>query len=1493
VISKHGRVLPNIAFLFTLSVALAQDKVVPDLFRPDPKLTFVETRGQLLPEEARNFALRVEAVDTFEVRVRPVKPQEMVRDEDLLARPRHITRVSWPFKIRIVRPRDSLTTWTAQLDLESIAERFPGAFLEVKAIAGPRAYRPTIEEANCDSVWAKGRFLVSDLGLVATLLQNDSIQFQTFDLAHSQPWPGIELGRIGKGGKRYRTDSAGRLTLHAPDLSESWLARTSKPPSRIAIVRLEAESWQNLSGSGSSIDFGDGLPKPVRFPEGIRLQPYIFRELHLPGDTLVVGCLVRMPSGMSTSRQTLHWELFNPSARKIDSGSSLLDSTGHGQWRWPIPEKDSEREYRVNVSLGDVEKSIEVQVEERKLPRSTVKVRLDSASSSDAPFGRLRVQARWRTGRPMAGSFLRVRSEYQSIWRDYRTVWSPPWPLLKPAAWVALQEATTDSNGIAELPILQPDVQQVGRVGSRRSDVTLLEESGYALETESNHASRTWTPRPALVISQKDDTLLQVQALWFSIADSQIDGRVLAASLRWDSEVLASKHVPSGQTWSIPISVLADRLDDRSVDPRLTVVLCETGTSGCVGESVDSYTTDSGKRTWSIPFSWRTHSTKRPASKSPDTTLPADLSPRPLLEGDFAQVRWESSHAGFAWIRVLQGERTLRSEFRPSRAGANLWETKTDSTWWPGVQVAVFDLSRSTDATNWIRSEGYRLQILRKPTPLGISLETDSVYHPNSLGRIRIANPFGRTGSVVVSATDQAILDLTDFRMMDLSKTFDAPEAASLTWWNGCGQRQELYGSDESATCSTEPRLPTHALRSRIDPPRPSDVELGGDSPMRSGYVVPRFSTRPLAWVSDITRLSPGTTDFDIPIPAFLGSARLRAVVSAGRDVVVLDTSIQVRSNLEGTLTTPFFLEPGDTTQAVVRVFGKPSLPGVLRMATEGPLQLASSAPAPLVFDSTGTAVRRAEVVALSPDAARIGARLHQGSDSLDLANEMGVRGDRSRHAEVVRAVAVDGSITLALPPVFSDSGLRCRMEVSTGPILGLDRRIMDLISYQHSCLEQVVSIALPELFASQLTSEGSAASDRLYSSNLRAALRKLHEFPRFDGLLGLWPHSTQPDTFASIWTAQFLSLEKGSHGSGIQSDLESLAHATASLRLADPTEEIWRLSLLPRLGFRKATSPKFHADSSSLDSLSSLTLSREARWILAAAWHHRGQTAKSLAERFRARSTPDSLSRKSRQGRASRLRDQAWALEATVALSDVSQRDRYLAIVARAIEGDQLLSTQESGSIMIALARSLPHLEPKTSSFVDWRGAGGNWEKLELKRGRTSVDLPRCTDSLFVRDPKSGPLLRIQSMRKGTLKSPGILRDSGFSVSVKSFPEIPSTHSLTKHEGDEFRLEVRIKNTSGQDLENLAATTWLPAGWILRNDPHAQWERPIRHVDRRADRIVHHFDLASGREAVLRIPLRALQEGSYQGPEVVVEALYDNALRGHWKGPRARVEHR
>lgn len=1474
-----------------MSAANAQDKAVPDLFRPDPKLTFLETRGQLLPSEAQHVGLRVQAIDTFELRVRPVKPKDIYLYEDVV-QSKHPWKLSWPLKIRMIRPRDSLTTWTAWLDLDHIARKFPGSFLEVKAIAGPRAYRPTTKEANCDSTWTMGRFLVSDLGVVATQIHPDSIQFQTFDLVQSQPWAGIELFRIDGPGKRYRTDTAGRRTIRDPDSSERWLARTTGSPSRIALVRLH-DDFEDLFYPKRQLYFGDGKLPWTTIPGGNRLHPYVFRDLHIPGDTLVVGCLARRPSGISCAGQKLVWRLSTPSGRDIDSGSSFLDSSGHAQWRWPIPEKSWEHDYRIEASLGESRERIEIQVEERKIPRSSVNVHYDSTPSQNAPFGRLHIQANWNAGRPMADAFVRVRHEFEPIWGDYRTLWNPAWPWHERRSWVTNQEATTDSLGVAELAIPQPDLAQIGKVASLSSRVTVLEGSGYAIHAYPRIAPRTWCPRPALELGVDDDSLLHIKALWYSIGDSQIEGTPLSLSLRWESQILASRQVLSGQSWTLPISLVSTRLDDLTVTPRLTIVGCKSGTPDCVSEEVRVKWNSLDRLSWSPPEDRRSDDPDEPSIKPPDTARFADLSPRAMFEGDSAQVRWESSHAGFAWIRVLNGERILRSEFRPTRTGSNLWRVPSDSTWWPGVQIEVFDLSKAADGYDWVRNDAIHLRIQRKQTPLGISLQTDSVFHPNGIGHIRIHNPQGRKGSVVVSATDQAILDLTQFQMSEPAKTFEVFEAGFLKWWNGCGQRTRLYGSDESATCSTEPRVPGQFTRSFVSPPKPSDVECGGECGPRKDFVIPRFSTRPLAWVSPVKALVPGSTDFVIPLPAFLGNARLRAVISSGRDQVVLDTSVLVRSNLEGTLTTPFFLEPGDTTQAEIRVFGKPSLPGSVHMSTDGPLQLAAIDSSKLLFDSTGNALRRVRVIALSPHEARIGATLHQGSDSLELANEMDVRADRTQHTEIIHAAAVDGSITVALPRVFSDSGLRCRMEVSTGPILGLDRRIIDLLGYHHACLEQVVSKALPELFGSRLAPEGSTASMLLSSSSLRAALRKLQEFPRINGLIGLWPHSTQPDTFSSIWTAQFLASAPGRYDQGNSLEFGSLALAIASLSLADPTEEAWRLSLLPRLGFRKSSHPEFFADSTSLDSLSRLPLSREARWILASAWHHRRNATKAFAEMARARSTPDSLSRKSRIGRASRLRDQAWALEATMALSDTSERDRYLSIVARSIEGDVWLSTQEMGSLLVALAEVLPKLEPKKSSFVNWRTSNGAWKKFELAKGRTSLSVPCGSDSLLVRGTKDQPLLRLQTVREGALKSPTILRDSGFSLSVIVIHELPSTPSATFQEGDEFRLEVRIKNTSGQDLDNLAATTWLPAGWILRTDPKAPINRSIRHVDKRADRIVHHFDLAAGKETTLRIPLRALQAGSYHGPEVVVEALYDNALRGHWMGPRARVENR
>jgi uncharacterized protein YfaS (alpha-2-macroglobulin family) len=162
--------------------------------------------------------------------------------------------------------------------------------------------------------------------------------------------------------------------------------------------------------------------------------------------------------------------------------------------------------------------------------------------------------------------------------------------------------------------------------------------------------------------------------------------------------------------------------------------------------------------------------------------------------------------------------------------------------------------------------------------------------------------------------------------------------------------------------------------------------------------------------------------------------------------------------------------------------------------------------------------------------------------------------------------------------------------------------------------------------------------------------------------------------------------------------------------------------------------------------------------------------------------------------------------------------------------------------------------------------------------------------DTVQVRSGRKGKILQAKVDREGILRSPETLLDSGFTVDARVLDASGAPVTKALRERDAFTLEIRVKNLSGQDLTDIAAATAIPGGWSVRRNEVPSNQAGIHYLDVRADRAVHHFDLSNGQEKVLRLPLRALQEGSYREAEVTVEALYDAALRAHWKGERVRI---
>lgn len=93
------------------------------------------------------------------------------------------------------------------------------------------------------------------------------------------------------------------------------------------------------------------------------------------------------------------------------------------------------------------------------------------------------------------------------------------------------------------------------------------------------------------------------------------------------------------------------------------------------------------------------------------------------------------------------------------------------------------------------------------------------------------------------------------------------------------------------------------------------------------------------------------------------------------------------------------------------------------------------------------------------------------------------------------------------------------------------------------------------------------------------------------------------------------------------------------------------------------------------------------------------------------------------------------------------------------------------------------------------------------------------------------------------------------------------------------FKASLVVRNTSGKDLEHVAVTHILPAGWeILSKLPSGN----VSFQDQRDDRMLTYIDrLRNGESLNIKFNLSAAYAGQYYLPSVHAEAMYDATTSG------------
>ena len=102
------------------------------------------------------------------------------------------------------------------------------------------------------------------------------------------------------------------------------------------------------------------------------------------------------------------------------------------------------------------------------------------------------------------------------------------------------------------------------------------------------------------------------------------------------------------------------------------------------------------------------------------------------------------------------------------------------------------------------------------------------------------------------------------------------------------------------------------------------------------------------------------------------------------------------------------------------------------------------------------------------------------------------------------------------------------------------------------------------------------------------------------------------------------------------------------------------------------------------------------------------------------------------------------------------------------------------------------------------------------------------------------------------------------------------------KH-GDDFKINVRVTNTSGKTVENIALTVPLPTAWEINNDRIGGGESSsstsFSYQDFKDEAVYTYFNLSSGSRIDLTFYATVAYDGSFYIPAVHAEAMYDDSI--------------
>lgn len=742
---------------------------------------------------------------------------------------------------------------------------------------------------------------------------------------------------------------------------------------------------------------------------------------------------------------------------------------------------------------------------------------------------------------------------------------------------------------------------------------------------------------------------------------------------------------------------------------------------------------------------------------------------------------------------------------------------------------------------------------------------------------------------VTLSAVDNGVLQVTDFKSPDPYNYFYQKQALQVTGYN---IYPLLFDEIAGQRSSTGGDL---SLEKRLNP-------------------MPAKRVKILSFWSGIQKANgSGEAVFKVNIPQFSGQLRLMAVsykdnkFGAGEEVVTIADPIVISTAL------PRFLSPGDTALVPVTLSNTTKKAAGIKVSVSGTgaAKIASGGSQQLNIPAQGEAVALVSVTSLPQmGIGKIKITVDGMGEKFEDETEISVRPPGSLQKRTGSGI-VTGNKQETIQINTSDfipATTNYKLIVSKSPLVEYGPQLKGLIQYPYGCTEQTISAAFPQIYFADLTEAINKRPDVLTGTanqNIAEAIRILKMRQLYNGALTLWDGEGRENWWTSAYGAHFL-LEARKAGFDFDNSLLEtlLGYLNNRLKTREtieytynrdqnkkiaPKEVAYSLYVLSLAGRSNISAMNYYKANNQL-------LALDSRYLLSVAYAVSGDR-KSYAALLPGQFSGEVSEKQTGGSFYSPLRDEAIALNALADHDPANKQIPFMVKhVGQELKTQKYLSTQERAFALVALgkvARQANKGNAEASVKVNGKTIAtvkdGSWEanKNDLQQNTVTVDV------------KGEGQIYYTWEAEGVSSTGSYIEEDNFIKVRKQFYTRNGqlVTNLTFKQNDLIVIGITLEKTFSSTIENIVITDMLPAGFEIENPrikeiPGMDWVKNATHpvsMDIRDDRINLFVD-AYGSSQTYYYAVRAVSPGNYKMGPVSADAMYAGEMHSYHGAGVVRV---